>query len=67
MQANRLSAQRSRQRKLQKEADLTHEVDLLARQIDHHEAEERRLLVWEQGKLPACCVTAFHWYLPVAA
>ena len=59
VQANRLSAQRSRQRKLQKEADLTHEVDLLDRQIEHHVADERRLLVLEQGKPPACCATAW--------
>ena len=51
VQANRLSAQRSRQRKLQKEADLRQEVDELNRVISRHDAEEKRLQALEQGEL----------------
>ena len=50
VQANRLSAQRSRQRKLQKEADLRQEVDELNREISQHDAEEKRLQAWEQSE-----------------
>ena len=60
MQANRLSAQRSRQRKLEKEASLRTDVEKLNGQIAELEAENRHLSSIEEGELSLCGVTTLH-------
>lgn len=52
VQANRLSAQRSRQRKLQKEADLMLEVEELDREIQDCEARKEHFDRVENGEPP---------------
>ncbi len=49
--ANRLSAQRSRQRKLEKEATLTKEVDVLKEEVAKLAHEEKSLMELEQGEI----------------
>ena len=54
MQANRLSAQRSRERKLKKDAKLRDEVEVLNDQIGGLEAKEKNLLGFEEGESRSC-------------
>lgn len=51
VKANRLSAQRSRQRKLEKEAQLTQDVEKLNRQVAAEQHKEHMLINEEAGEL----------------
>jgi hypothetical protein len=53
VKANRLSAQRSRQRKLEKEAQLTQDVEKLSREVAAEQHREHVLISEENGELPA--------------
>ncbi len=63
VQANRLSAQRSRQRKLEKEAHLRADVEDLDLQIGDLKAKEKDLIDYKEGEPSCCCVPTLHWRL----
>ena len=56
VKANRLSAQRSRQRKLEKEAQLTQDVEKLNREVALEQHKEHRLINEENGELPGVSI-----------
>ena len=56
VKANRLSAQRSRQRKLEKEAQLTQDVEKLDREVAAEQHKEHMLINEEAGELPAISI-----------
>ena len=56
VKANRLSAQRSRQRKLEKEAQLTQDVEKLNCEVAAEQHKEHMLMSEEHGELPATSI-----------